>query len=110
MELCNQSLEFIAETRILAEMKIENQGKNIFLGEKNWQVYFFSMKIKMIDLWMQIEGTKLIFIMNFSVLDFFKFAFRMSQTAQILVSTFKIFQGMIDTIELCILILIYKLW
>ena len=49
------------------------------------------MKIKMIDLWMQIEVRKLIFIMNFSVLDFFKFATRMPQTAQILVSTFKIF-------------------
>ena len=35
------------------------------------------MKTEMIDLWMQIEGTKLIFIMNFSVLDFFKFASRM---------------------------------
>ena len=31
--------------------------------------------------------------MNFSVLDFFEFASRMPQTAQILVSTFKIFQG-----------------
>ena len=51
------------------------------------------MKIKMIDLWMQIEVRKLIFIMNFSVLDFFEFASRMPQTAQILVSTFKIFQG-----------------
>ena len=42
---------------------------------------------------MQIEGTKLIFIINISVLDFFKFASRMSQIAQILVSTFKIFRG-----------------
>ena len=42
---------------------------------------------------MQIESTKLIFVMNFSVLDFFKFASRMPQIAQILVSTFKIFQG-----------------
>ena len=50
------------------------------------------MKIKMMDLWMQIEATKLIFIMNFSVLDFFKFASRMPQIAQILVSTFKIFR------------------
>ena len=40
---------------------------------------------------MQIEGTKLIFVMNFSVLDFFKFTSRMPQIAQILVSTFKIF-------------------
>ena len=41
------------------------------------------MQIKMMDLWMQIEGTKLIFIMNFSVLHFFKFASRMPQIAQI---------------------------
>ena len=47
----------------------------------------------MMDLWMQIEGTKLIFIINISVLDFFKFASRMPQIAQILVSTFKIFRG-----------------
>ena len=40
---------------------------------------------------MQIEGTKLVFFMNFSVLDFFKFASRMHQIAQILVSTFKVF-------------------
>ena len=45
----------------------------------------------MVDLWLQIEGTKLIFIMNISGLDFFKFASRMPQIAQILVSTFKIF-------------------
>ena len=42
---------------------------------------------------MQIEGTKLIFIMNFNVLDFFKFASRIPQIAQILVSTFKNFPG-----------------
>ena len=42
---------------------------------------------------MQIEGTKLIFVMNFSVLHFFKFSTRMSQIAQILVLTFKIFRG-----------------
>ena len=42
---------------------------------------------------MQIEVRKLIFIMNFSVLDFFNFTSRMPQTAQILVSTFKIFRG-----------------
>ena len=41
---------------------------------------------------MQTECTKLIVIMNFSVLDFFKFASRMPQIAQVkLVSTFKIF-------------------
>ena len=59
----------------------------------NFSVYFFSMKIKMMDLWMQIEGTKLIFVMNISVLYFFKFASIMPQIAQILVSTFKIFRG-----------------
>ena len=43
---------------------------------------------------MQIEGAKLILIMNFIVLDFFKFASRMSQIAQVkLVSTFNIFEG-----------------
>ena len=42
---------------------------------------------------MQNEGTKLIFVMNFSVPHFFKFAFRMPQIAQILVSTFKYFGG-----------------
>ena len=42
---------------------------------------------------MLIEGTKLIFVMNFSALDFFKLASRMPQNAQILVLTFKIFQG-----------------
>ena len=42
---------------------------------------------------MQIEGAKLIFLMNFSVLDFFKFASRMPQIAQILESAFKIFRG-----------------
>ena len=41
------------------------------------------MKMKMMDLWMQIEGTKLIFIMNFNVLDFSKFTFRIPQIAQI---------------------------
>ena len=38
------------ETRNLAEMKIENQGKNMFRGQKNRQAYFFSMKMKMMDL------------------------------------------------------------
>ena len=51
------------------------------------------MKIKMMDLWMQIEGRKIFFILNFSVLDFFKFASRMLQIAQIVVSTFKMFPG-----------------
>ena len=81
------------ETRILAEMKIENRGKIFSVGKKSDKYTFFPMKIKMIDLWMQIKVRKLIFIMNFSVLDFFKVASRMPQTAQILVSTFKIFPG-----------------
>ena len=51
------------------------------------------MKIKMVDLWIQIEGTKLIFIMNINVLDFFKFASRMPHIAQIFVSAFEIFRG-----------------
>ena len=37
-----QSLEFVVEMRILAEMNIENHGKNIFSVEKNRQAYFFS--------------------------------------------------------------------
>ena len=88
-----QSLEFVAETRILVEMKIENNGKIYFSWKKIDKHTFFSMKNKMMDLWMQIEGTKLMFIMNFSVLHFFKFASRMPQIAQILVSTFKILRG-----------------
>ena len=81
------------ETRILAEMKIENRGKNFFSWKKIDKHTFSPMKIKIIDMRTQIEVRKLIFIMNFSVLDFFKFASRMPQTAQILVSTFKIFRG-----------------
>ena len=42
---------------------------------------------------MQIEGRKMIVLMNFSVLDFFRFVSRMPQIAQILVSTFKISPG-----------------
>ena len=40
---------------------------------------------------MQIEGAKLIFVMNFSELHFFKFASGMPQISQILVLTLKIF-------------------
>ena len=42
-------LEIVAETRILVEMKIKNQGEKYFLWEKN-QAYFFPMKIKTMDL------------------------------------------------------------
>ena len=45
---------------------------------------------------MQTEGVKLIVVMNFSVLHFFKSAPRMPQTAQSLVSTFNIFRGRIE--------------
>ena len=42
---------FVAETRILAEMKIENRGeKNIFCWKKIDKHTFFPMKIQMIDL------------------------------------------------------------
>ena len=88
-----QRLEFVAETRILAEMKIENRGKNVQLKQKSISILFFSTKIKVMDLSMQTESIKLIFIANFSVLDFFKFASRMPQIAKNLVSTFKIFRG-----------------
>ena len=54
--LQTQSLEFIVEMRILAEMNIKNRGKNIYRGKKSTSK-FFSMKIKMMDLWIQIEGT-----------------------------------------------------
>ena len=70
------------EPGILADMKIENRGKIYFpWKKKSTSIPFFSLKIKMMDLWMQTEGTKLIFVMNFSVLDFFKFASGMPQIA-----------------------------
>ena len=53
----------------------------------------FPVKIKVIDLRMQIEVRKLIFIMNFGVLDFFKFASRMPQTAQMFFLDLQNFPG-----------------
>ena len=73
--------------------KSKSLKKLISVGKISASILFVSRKIKMIDLWMQIEDRKLIFIMNFSVLHFFKFASRMPQIAQILVSTYKIFGG-----------------
>ena len=70
----------------------KSRGKKFSVGKKSTSILFI-MKIKMMDLWMQIEGTKLTFTVNFSVLDYTNFASRMTQTAQILVLTFKIFQG-----------------
>ena len=66
--------------------------KYIFRGKKLTSIHF-SIKFKMMDPCMQIEGTKLISIMNFRVQDFFRFAPRMPQIAQIIVSTFNIFPG-----------------
>ena len=45
-----QSLEFVADTRILMEMKIENRGKIYFPWKKFDKCTFFSMKIKMMEL------------------------------------------------------------
>ena len=59
-------------------------------GENQPYFFFFFKKSHQCR---QIEGTELIFIMNFSVLDFFKFASRMPQIVQILVSTFNNFWG-----------------
>ena len=74
------------------EMKVENRGKIFFLWKKINKHTFFLMKIKMMDLSTQIEGIKLIFVMNCSALHFFRFASRMPQIAHILVSTCKIFR------------------
>ena len=65
MHFFPQSLEFVAETRILAEMKIKNRGGKMLRENKIDKRTFFFMKLSMKDLWMQIEGTKLIFIMKF---------------------------------------------
>ena len=64
---------------------------NVFHGKKKFDKHtFFFLNSRRCR---QIEGTKLIFIMNFSVLDFFKFASRVLQIAQILVWTSKISWG-----------------
>ena len=44
------SLEFIAETKILSEMKIKNSGKKISM-EKNRQVYIFFYWTVSVDKW-----------------------------------------------------------
>ena len=73
----------VNETRVLTGMKIENCREKIF----SLQTFFKTRWCR------QIESTKLIFIMKFSVLDFFKSASRMPKIAQILVSTFNILGG-----------------
>ena len=45
-----RSLEFVTKTSILAEMKIENRGKNMFSIGKKLTSMLSSMKIKMMDL------------------------------------------------------------
>ena len=42
-----QSLEFVVETRILAEVKIENRGKNFFLRKNKLQSLEFIAEMKM---------------------------------------------------------------
>ena len=44
MEFLQQSLEFVAETRILAEMKIENRGKNFYLWKNKLTSILFFFK------------------------------------------------------------------
>ena len=70
--------------------KIEEQ--NIFRGKRIDKHTFFLWKLRWWICECKLETCrKLIFTMNFSVLDFFKFPSRKPQTTQILVSTFKIF-------------------
>ena len=46
----SQNLDFVAGTRILTEIKIENHGKIYFAWKKIDKHTFFPMKIKMMDL------------------------------------------------------------
>ena len=76
----------------------ENQKslRNIFsVGKKiyKYKHTFFSMKLRWWICECKLRVQNWIFIMNFSVLDFFKFTSRMPQIAHILVSTFKIVWG-----------------
>ena len=87
------NLPVSSRKRFSRKWKLKIVEKNIFCWKKSIGVLFSPLKIKMMDLWMEIEVRKLTFIVNFSVLDFLKFASRMPQTTQILVSTFKIFWG-----------------
>ena len=41
MQMILQSLKFVAETKILVEMKIKNGGEKIISMGKNQQTYFF---------------------------------------------------------------------
>ena len=85
-ERTEQSLEFVAETRILTEMKY------IFTWKKSTSILFSCENSDDGSVNCKYEGTQLIFVMNFSVLHFCKFASRIPQIAQILVLTFTIFR------------------
>ena len=74
--------------------------ENIFSVEKINKHTFLSMKIKMMDLWMQTDGTELIFVMKFRMLHF-KFA-------QILVSTFNISDALIHDCKNKLAFLVYN--
>ena len=52
-----QSLEFVAETRILAEMKIENRGKNCFSAEKQIDKHTFFFFLQSVGVAESIEIT-----------------------------------------------------
>ena len=66
------------------------------MGKKSTNILFLLKQPVCVD---KLKVRKTIVIINFSVLDFFKFVSRMPQIAQILVSTFKIFQvGVGDTL------------
>ena len=51
----DQSLEFVAETRTLAEMKMESRRKIYCPWETNLQAYFFSMKIKICECKLKVQ-------------------------------------------------------
>ena len=83
------------EVLLLAEPGIRRGNENrkslekVFSMGKKPKYTFFKQTVA-VD---KYRYTKAIFFMNLSVLDFFKFASRMPQIVQILVSTFKIFRG-----------------
>ena len=89
-----QSLEFVVEMRILTEMKIENRGKiNVPVGKKINRHTFFLWKFRwwICECKLKVQNWYLSWILVCYI--FFKFASRMPQIAQILISTFNIFPG-----------------
>ena len=84
----------VAETDSCGNESHKSLNKIFSKAKKSTSILFFLWKLRWTsDLWMQIEGRKLMFIVNFSVLDLIRFASRMPQITQILVSTFKHFPG-----------------